>query len=132
MSRAVARRLGEWHARVPIVADKVDITTPNQDEREVENRLLRSIPNRTLSKQAIRDINAITPGKPIPNLWTVMQKWIHALPTVTEAEEKRKAVLQKELERTVAELGDTLGLGNDGVCIFYQPITPLPPLNCCN
>lgn len=106
------------------MADKVDIT-PNQDEHEVENRLSRSTPNRTLSKQTIKAINAITPGKPIPNLWTVMQKWIHALPTVTEAEEKRKAVLQKELERTVAELRDTLGLGNDGVCIFHQPITPV-------
>lgn len=124
VSRAVARRLGEWHARVPIVADKVDII-PKKDEPEVEHRISRSIPNRTLSKQAIRAINAIAPGKPIPNLWTVMQKWIHALPTVTEAEEKRKIVLQIELERTVAELGDTLGLGNDGVCIFYQPITPL-------
>lgn len=124
VSRAVARRLGEWHARVPIVADKVDIT-PKKDEHEIEDRLSRSIPIRTLSKQEIKAINAITPGKPIPNLWTVMQKWIHALPTVTEAEGKRKIVLQKELERTVAELGDTLGLGNDGVCIFHQPITPL-------
>lgn len=124
MSRAVARRLGEWHARVPIVADKVDIT-PKKDEHEAEHRLSRSIPNRPRSKQVIRAINAITPGKPIPNLWTVMQKWIHALSTVTESEEKRKRVLQKELERTVAELGDTLGLGNDGVCIFHQPITPV-------
>lgn len=124
VSRAVARRLGEWHARVPIVANKGNLT-PKMDEHKIDDRLSRSIPNRTLSKQAIRAINAITPGKPIPNLWTVMQKWIHALPTVTEAEEERKSVLQKELVRTVAELGDTLGLGNDGVCISHQPITPI-------
>lgn len=126
VSRAIARRLGEWHARIPIIADKEDIT-PKKDEHEIEDRLSRSIPNRALSKQAIKAINAITPGKPIPNLWTVMQKWIHALPTFTEAEEERKAVLQKELERTVAELGDTIGLGNDGVSVFSPTIKPPPP-----
>lgn len=44
-----------------------------------------------------------------------MQKWVFALPTTTEAEMKRKDVLQKELERTVSELSDTSGLGENGV-----------------
>lgn len=44
-----------------------------------------------------------------------MQKWLFALPTTTEAETKRKGVLQKELERTVADLGDKPGLGGNGV-----------------
>lgn len=44
-----------------------------------------------------------------------MQKWVFALPTSTEAELKRKEILQKELERTVSELGSTPGLGNHPV-----------------
>ena len=44
-----------------------------------------------------------------------MQKWVYALPTKNEIEIKRKSVLQEELERTVAELGDKPGLGGNGV-----------------
>ncbi len=44
-----------------------------------------------------------------------MQKWVFALPTTTEAKMKRKDVLQKELERTVSELGHIPGLGNHPV-----------------
>ena len=44
-----------------------------------------------------------------------MQKWIFALPTTNEAEIQRNKVLQKELERTVADLGDKPGLGGNGV-----------------
>ena len=63
----------------------------------------------------LKEVNAITPSKPTPNIWTVMQKWILALPTTNEIEVKRKKVLQKELERTVADLGDKPGLGGNGV-----------------
>lgn len=44
-----------------------------------------------------------------------MQKWVFALPTTNETEVKRKKILQKELERTVADLGDKPGLGGNGV-----------------
>lgn len=97
--RGVARRLGEWHARLPIVFESGE-----------SHFLPASKP--TLSKAAI---NGITPEQGTPNLWTVMQKWILALPATTNAERTRKNVLQKELRRTVAELGDTPGLGKDGV-----------------
>lgn len=105
----VARRLGEWHARLPIVFDSGEPRSP-------------SVGKPTVSKAVI---NSITPGKGTPNLWTVMQKWICALPTNTDAESTRKNVLQEELERTVAELGNTPGIGNDGVCG-----SPSPFLNC--
>lgn len=97
--RGVARRLGEWHARLPVVFESGD-------------QRARSASKLNLSKAAIK---GITPGKGTPNLWTVMQKWILALPATTNAEMTRKNVLQKELERTVAELGNTPGLGKDGV-----------------
>lgn len=97
--RGVARQLGEWHARLPVVFESGD------------HRAL-SASKLNLSKAAIK---GITPGKGTPNLWTVMQKWILALPAATDAEMMRKNVLQKELERTVAELGNTPSLGEDGV-----------------
>lgn len=103
--RSVARRLGEWHARLPIVF-----------ESGKPHFLAASKP--TLSKPAT---NGITPEKGTPNLWSVMQKWILALPATTDAERTRKTVLQKELERSVAELGDIPGLGKDGVCGSPSP-----------
>lgn len=71
----------------------------------------------TLSKAmpTLAEINAIAPDKLAPNVWTVMQKWIFALPAGSDAQRKRKAILQVELERIVKELGDTPGLGKDGV-----------------
>ena len=68
-----------------------------------------------ITTTSLDEINAITPSKPTPNVWTVMQKWVFALPTTNEIEVKRKKVLQRELERTVADLGDKLGLGGNGV-----------------
>ncbi|MCJ1270634.1 hypothetical protein MMC22_010531 [Lobaria immixta] len=97
--RGIARRLGQWHARLPIVFESGE-----------PNSLSACKP--TLSKAAI---NGITPGRGTPNLWTVMQKWILALPATTDAEMTRRNVLQKELQRTVAELGNTPGLGKDGL-----------------
>lgn len=67
------------------------------------------------SLPSLEAINAITPDLPAPNVWTIMQKWVFALPTTTEAELKRKKLLQQELERTVSELGQTPGLGNHPV-----------------
>lgn len=112
--RGIARRLGEWHARLPVVADNEDITTPTE-ELDLGEPLSLSTTMPSFSKGAIKAINAITPGMGTPNVWTVMQKWIFALPITTDAERTRKDVLQKELERTVAELGGTPSLGKDGV-----------------
>ena len=60
-----------------------------------------------------------------------MQKWIFALPITNEAEAeaKRKEVLQKQLERSVSELGETRSLGKDGVRIPYFPPTKLRTKN---
>ena len=107
--RGVARRLAEWHARLPIITEnsKALIETSELDKPLLKSSSKPNIP--------LKAINAITPGKSTPNLWTVLQKWILTLQATTDAEKKRKNVLQKELERTVAELGNTPGLGKDGV-----------------
>jgi len=49
-------------------------------------------------------------------MWTVMQKWIRALPSATAAERTRNAQLQQEMESCVESLGSIRGLdGGDYV-----------------
>ncbi|KAL9121831.1 MAG: hypothetical protein Q9187_001606 [Circinaria calcarea] len=102
--KGVARRLAEWHATLPIIA-----TEPTEERSyDQEEITLAFSPAKTMPTHA--EINAITPNKVTPNIWTVMQKWILALPTGSVAQQNRKAVLQQQLKQTVAELGDTPGL----------------------
>jgi ethanolamine kinase len=111
----VARRLAEWHAILPIVAEEDRVT---EEEPHFDMALSSSasaqIPKHPATLAAIR---SITPNKLAPNLWTVMQKWIFALPAGTKDEKSRKATLQHELEFLVEEMADRPGFGKDGVCI---------------
>jgi ethanolamine kinase len=60
----------------------------------------------------------LTPGKPIPNVWTTMQRWILALPTSTTAQSNRREQLMRELESLTKLLGDTPGVGGANPFIF--------------
>ena len=106
--RGVAQKIAQWHARLPVVAD--GRTAAIKDSVVVP---LAQSPSSTPGQ--LDKINAISPRKPVPNVWTVMQKWIFALPHKTHAEIERRDNLQRELERSVAELGSTKGLGGNGV-----------------
>lgn len=110
--RGVARRLAEWHALLPVVAASEPTASNAVD---FPSGSLLEPPS---SRPSAAVINSITPSKLAPNVWTVIQKWIFALPTASELEKKRKNELQIELERTVAELGDLPSLGNNGVCLI--------------
>jgi ethanolamine kinase len=44
-----------------------------------------------------------------------MQKWIFALPTDTDAQRQRQALLQAELKEMVQKLSQRPGLGKNGV-----------------
>ncbi|MCJ1396338.1 hypothetical protein MMC18_009227 [Xylographa bjoerkii] len=111
--KGVARRLGEWHATLPV--HPTDSTTSLETKADDLEHLV-SVGS---SKIPQDKINAITPNKPTPNIWTVIQKWIFALPVRTEVELERKSRLQQELERTVAELGNNPGLGKDGIVVGH-------------
>ena len=114
--RGVARRLGQWHATLPIIsAGKTAVVA--DAGMEVPLKSLGPTPTASLE-----EINAITPSKPTPNVWTVMQKWVFALPATNETEVKHREVLQKELERTVADLGNKPGLGGNGVLALRRII----------
>ncbi|KAI4113903.1 MAG: hypothetical protein LQ345_005209 [Seirophora villosa] len=111
--RGVARRLAEWHALLPVVAASEPTASNAVD---FPSGSLLEPPS---SRPSAAVINSITPSKLAPNVWTVIQKWIFALPTASELEKKRKNELQIELERTVAELGDLPSLGNNGLVFAH-------------
>lgn len=112
---AVARRLAQWHAVVPCLPASC---APIQEEIAGSEDFGISPPTSSKKDPALQAaIDNVAPGKLTPNVWTVMQKWIYALPTTTDAERKRQATLQKELLRIVEEFSNRPGLGENGVCI---------------
>ena len=108
--KAVAHTLAQWHATLPIISEQA---TSTADHKTQNDQISRSPPQ---SMPSLAKINAITPTKSSPNIWTVMQKWVFALPVRSDEEKRHQAQLQRELERTVAELSNLPGLGKDGVC----------------
>ncbi|KAL8939540.1 MAG: hypothetical protein Q9216_003300 [Gyalolechia sp. 2 TL-2023] len=112
--RGVARRIAEWHAILPIVSTSA---TPSEDE--TDSLLMPFEKQLSQPRPSVKAINSITPSKSTPNVWTVIQKWIFALPSSNADETQRKNSLQKELERTVADLGDMPNLGKDGLVFAH-------------
>ncbi|KAM0520211.1 hypothetical protein ACHAPE_003491 [Trichoderma viride] len=105
---AVARRLAQWHATVPCLPDSaIKGKAPAADGSSEEDD----------SRKAM--IVKAAAGKPIPNLWSTMQKWILALPTETEQQRERQALLQRELEEMVEKLSQRPGLGHNGLVFAH-------------
>ncbi|KAI9800766.1 MAG: hypothetical protein M1833_003183 [Piccolia ochrophora] len=117
--RGVARRLGQWHAVLPVVGDGNESAVQEGDSGGMTLLAPRDADLSGKEEELQRKIRGITPQKPNPNIWTVTQKWILALPNKTEAEKTRQATLQKELERLVTELGDIPGLGEQGLVFAH-------------
>jgi ethanolamine kinase len=103
--RGVAQRLGEWHATLPI--SSISSPCPAPSQLSPHNK-----------RASLVDMAQLTPGKPIPNVWTTMQRWILALPTSTTAQSNRRDQLMHELESLTKLLGDTPGVGGANPFIF--------------
>ncbi|PLB35438.1 putative ethanolamine kinase [Aspergillus candidus] len=115
--RPVARRLAQWHAVLPIkgkaepsmsaaampIIPQVDAQTDAQPHLQPREH----------------DFPLIKPRQPGPNMWTVLQKWILALPSTSEDQRQRRLRLQGELERVVGEFDDGKGLGEDGLVFAH-------------
>lgn len=115
---AVARRLAQWHATVPCLPGKTHIS----DKMDV--RCLDALNGAAKKHTTLQEaVDAAAPGKQSPNVWTVMQKWIFALPTKTAAQRERQQLLQVELSKLVSELSHRPGLGKDGVSYYQGPIS---------
>ena len=111
--RGVARRLGEWHARLP-----VDIPMPTMEQPNgTPGPPVRMAPSKRT--RSVEEAYAVTPGKITPNVWTTMQRWVFALPTGTSAEQTRKQQLQDAIKRTTKEFADMPGLGEDGLVLSH-------------
>jgi len=127
--KAVARRLAQWHAVVPCIPGRTGHSRKNSSVGGYAG--VADVLGDAEFQQAL---DHVAPGKPSPNIWTVMQKWIFALPTDTEEQRARQAQLQKELTVLVAELSQRPGLGQNGVrsipaaIHFYRVLTLLAQL----
>ena len=111
--KGVAVRLGQWHATLPVLPNaQVEISSHEQLELPLAMSAIRPAPSQ-------KEIYAITPTKLTPNVWTTMRKWIYALPTKTEVQKHRKHQLQEELQRTVNDLADLPGLGENGLVLGH-------------
>lgn len=112
----IARRLAQWHATVPCLASPI----PGQDGVNGRpNGNLTSAANGDGQRSQQEMIDNAAPGKPPPNAWTTMQKWILALPTDTEARRERQARLQSELEEMIQKLSQRPGLGQNGLVFAH-------------
>ncbi|EPE36325.1 Protein kinase-like (PK-like) [Glarea lozoyensis ATCC 20868] len=115
--RAVAKRLAEWHAVVPCLPSA---RAPLSAEIVGSEEIGISAPTPSKKDPALQSaIDSVAPGKLAPNVWTVMQKWIYALPTKTETEKSRQASLQKELTKIVEEFSNRPGLGKDSLVFAH-------------
>ena len=111
--RGVAKKLGEWHARLPI--SSLTKSKPHSNGHSVSHQ-------EELSSEWNAQLNSTLSGLPTPNVWTVMQKWIHALPGETSDECKRNATLLEELLRTVSDLAHLPGLGDSGFVFSHNDL----------
>jgi len=94
VASATAKLLGIWHATLPT---SEAVGTP----------------------LAFEHIARHLSGKPPTNLWTVMQKWITALPSNSEEERQRNAQLEAEVEYATKLLGKTAGLDNEAYVLGH-------------
>lgn len=111
--RGVARRLAEWHAVVPCIPAS---RGPLQQQIDGSADFGLSTPTPSKKDPALQAaIYNVAPGKIAPNVWSVMQKWIYALPTGTDAQKSRQAQLQHELIWIIEEFSNRPGLGDNSV-----------------
>lgn len=107
--RGVARKLGEWHAKVPISG-----ISDHGVQKNGMNGYSNGVANGQTNGHTTRKPLVLSTRQPIPNVWSVMQNWINALSTDTEKERARKEMLQQEMERSYQELDNEDGVGEHG------------------
>ncbi|RHZ44496.1 putative ethanolamine kinase [Aspergillus thermomutatus] len=112
--RGVARRLGQWHAVLPTGGNSASV--PPAKDLSFSHQVDVDPQHQDKQEDALPTIKPRVSG---PNMWTVLQKWVLALPTTTEEQRTRRRALQKELERVVHEMDDGRGLGDDGLVFAH-------------
>ncbi|PYH87160.1 putative ethanolamine kinase [Aspergillus uvarum CBS 121591] len=113
----VARRLAQWHAVLPVCGTSA--TLKESDDVPLTRQVDVDLKDHQQQSQQEGSLSVVKTRQPGPNIWTVTQKWILALPTATEEQRQRRLSLQKELERVVRELDDGKGLGEGGLVFSH-------------
>lgn len=105
--RAVAKELGEWHARLPI---------NSVSEAKTGSNGVRGHGHDTdgLAADSAPSCSPLASRRPVPNIWSVMQKWTDALPCNSPKQKARKELLQNELDRSFKDLDNDRGPGSQG------------------
>ncbi|KAL1973543.1 hypothetical protein VTN31DRAFT_6178 [Thermomyces dupontii] len=117
--RAVARRLAQWHAALPIRDAPSSGSTKPVPPVVSPFQLVDSDKAAPPLGSAVDDITPIKVRQSGPNLWSTLQKWILALPASTEQQRARRQALQKEFERIVEEMDDGTGIGENGLVFAH-------------
>lgn len=113
--------MGEWHAVLPVssitssVWSEAEAKENHDGQSFVQNAIDRVMEVGTgAEKSAVNGTGNksedFAPNATSPSVWTVINKWINALPLSTEAEKDRKATLAKELRWVAGELGNMHGI----------------------
>ncbi|CRK19822.1 hypothetical protein BN1708_000484 [Verticillium longisporum] len=116
---AVAGRLAEWHATVPCIQQAKPASNGASHQHGNGNGNGTSNGNGAGHEDRQTVIDNVAPGKPPPNVWTVMQKWIFALPDTTAEQKARQRTLQVELDSLVEQLSQRPGLGVNGLVFAH-------------
>lgn len=116
--RGVAQQLGQWHAVLPVREAAAPTSPDTKGTLGAQQLQMDQDP----SAQVGAGFALIEPSQPEPNLWTVIQKWILALPVATEEQRARRVSLQSELLWIVQELEGGNVIGENGVCIRFLPL----------
>ena len=108
ISLAIARHLAQWHAILP--CPSYSNTRAAQDAIANTVAAHKEEGNDKENELAPKEFSS-TVSEPHDNLWTVMHRWISALPVETKEQRTRQEVLRAELSRSVNEFVRRPGLG---------------------
>lgn len=114
--RGIAQKLAQWHAKVPIAG----ISSNNPPHKSVNGQTnghtngFHPVLHHDETSGVHPHSSEIKSRRPVPNVWSVMNNWVDALPIDTDKERARKEMLQQEVERSFQELDRPDGIGEHG------------------
>lgn len=117
--RGVAKRLGEWHSKLPIDSSSVR-PVPQQQISETNGHIYTNgkhsngvCMSRSSSMSSLQT-DEHSDDAPA-TVWGIIEKWVDALPNHTDKQKARQQLLQAEVERSKKELHNENGIGTDGL-----------------
>ncbi|CAK7275001.1 hypothetical protein SEPCBS119000_006460 [Sporothrix epigloea] len=120
VSAAIARKLAQWHATVPCICTVTPTAGAlHHDDSDRKVDVTQEVNGNT--RQSGSTLTVVH-EKPEPNIWSVMQKWILALPSDTSTQQNQAAILQDELNSLVAQLSQRPGLGKNGLVFSHNDL----------